>query len=54
MDAGLIENRVRVLTAGGISSGLDATLHLVELVKDREAREFVATLMEYEPTSSTL
>jgi transcriptional regulator GlxA family with amidase domain len=48
VDAGLVKDSLRVVTAGGISSGLDAALHLVELVKDRETAEVIARAMEYQ------
>jgi transcriptional regulator GlxA family with amidase domain len=37
-----------VLTAGGITAGLDLALHLIERVADAEAAAAVATHMEYE------
>lgn len=48
LDAGLVKDGLRVVTAGGVSSGIDAALHLVELVKDDEAAEFVASMIEFE------
>ena len=49
VDAGLVKDGLRIVTAGGISSGLDAALHLVELLRDRETLNFIARVMEYEP-----
>ena len=37
-----------VVTAGGITSGLDLALHLIERVADRETAESVADGLEYE------
>jgi len=37
-----------VLTAGGITSGLDLALHLIERLVDAETADDVATHMEYE------
>jgi transcriptional regulator GlxA family with amidase domain len=48
VDAGVVKDGLRIVTAGGISSGLDATLHLVEMVKDRATADFVCRVMEYE------
>ena len=39
---------VRLLTAGGISSGLDATLHLVSRLISPDMAQFVARVMEYD------
>jgi transcriptional regulator GlxA family with amidase domain len=48
VDAGIVKDGLRIVTAGGVSSGLDATLHVVELVKDRDTANYVAGLTEYE------
>jgi transcriptional regulator GlxA family with amidase domain len=37
-----------VLTAGGITAGMDLALHLIERLVDAEAAEAVATHMEYD------
>lgn len=39
-----------IFTAGGLSSGIDAALHLVELYFGLETAQRVATYMEYEST----
>ncbi|PKY03809.1 class I glutamine amidotransferase-like protein [Aspergillus campestris IBT 28561] len=39
---------VRLLTAGGISSGLDASLHLVSRLISPDMAQFVARVMEYD------
>jgi putative intracellular protease/amidase len=48
VDAGVVKDGLRIVTAGGVSSGLDATLHVVELVKDRDTADYVSELIEYE------
>ncbi len=48
VDAGVVKDGLRIVTAGGVSSGLDAALHVVELVKDRETADLVSKLVEYE------
>lgn len=48
VDAGMVKDGLRIVTAGGISSGLDATLHVVELVTDRDTADFISRVMEYE------
>lgn len=48
MDAGLVKDGLRIVTAGGVSSGIDAALHVIELVKDAESAEFVASMIEFE------
>jgi transcriptional regulator GlxA family with amidase domain len=39
-----------ILTAGGLTSGIDAALHVVERYLGREAAEHTAAYMEYEGT----
>src|SRR5262249_37890610 len=39
----------RILTAGGVSSGIDMALRLVELLVDREAAQAAQLLIEYDP-----
>lgn len=41
---------VRLLTAGGVSSGLDASFHLVRLYTSSEMAAFISRVMEYEWT----
>jgi transcriptional regulator GlxA family with amidase domain len=52
-DAEVVDARVvddgDVLTAGGVTSGLDLALHLVARLCDEETAEEVATTIEYEP-----
>ena len=52
-DAEIVDARVvddgDVLTAGGVTSGLDLALHLVRRLCDEEVAEAVATNIEYEP-----
>jgi transcriptional regulator GlxA family with amidase domain len=37
-----------IFTAGGLTSGIDAALHLVDLYFGRETAQRTATYMEYE------
>ena len=39
-----------IFTAGGLTSGIDLALHVVELYFGREAAERTARYMEYEGT----
>jgi transcriptional regulator GlxA family with amidase domain len=39
----------RILTAAGVSSGIDMALRLVELLVDREAAEASQLIIEYDP-----
>ncbi|HEX5403090.1 MAG TPA: DJ-1/PfpI family protein, partial [Pseudonocardiaceae bacterium] len=39
----------RILTAAGVSSGIDMALRLVELLVDREAAEACQLMIEYDP-----
>jgi putative intracellular protease/amidase len=48
VDAGVVKDGLRIVTAGGVSSGLDAALHLVEMVKDRATADFICRVMDYE------
>jgi transcriptional regulator GlxA family with amidase domain len=52
-DAEVVDARVvddgDVLTAGGITSGLDLALHLIERLVDAETADAVATGLEYAP-----
>jgi transcriptional regulator GlxA family with amidase domain len=47
VDAGTNENKVRVISSGGISCGLDATLYLVAQRLGKYAAVDVAAMMEY-------
>jgi putative intracellular protease/amidase len=47
-DAGTTEAGVRIVTAGGVSSGIDATLWVVEQTHGKEAADFVAEIAEFE------
>lgn len=39
----------RIITAAGVSSGIDMALHLVELLVDRQAAEASQLMIEYDP-----
>jgi putative intracellular protease/amidase len=43
-----------VLTAGGVTSGLDLALHLLERYKGAESARFAARLLEHEPVGKVL
>ena len=47
VDAGLNDNNVRVISSGGISCGLDATLHLVAQRLGKGQAADIAAMMEY-------
>ena len=55
LDAHYLPNRVvehlpqRIITAAGVSSGIDMALRLVELLVDREAAQASQLLIEYDP-----
>ena len=46
-DGGLKKAGLRVVSAGGVSCGMDAALYVAELKVGREAAEFVAKMAEY-------
>ena len=48
VDGGRNEQGVRMVTAGGISCGLDASLYITELKAGREAAEMGARIAEYD------
>ena len=48
IDGGLNKKGMRVITAGGVTCGLDASLYVGELKAGREAAQFVAKINEYE------
>ncbi|KAL6715827.1 hypothetical protein ACLMJK_006788 [Lecanora helva] len=48
VDGGRNENGVRIVTAGGVSCGLDATLYIAEITAGREAAEMAARMTEYQ------
>ena len=43
-----------VLTAGGVTSGLDLALHLLERYKGAETAQFAAKVLEHEPVGKVL
>jgi putative intracellular protease/amidase len=48
VDAGKTEAGVRIVNAGGVTSGIDASLFVVELVAGKEGAQFAADLVEFE------
>ncbi|KAJ9660041.1 hypothetical protein H2201_007082, partial [Coniosporium apollinis] len=47
VDGGVIRDGVRIVTAGGISSGLDAALYLVSQKTSHDMAAFISRVMEY-------
>lgn len=52
VDGGCLENGTRIVTAGGISSGIDASLYVMALVAGREMADKAARIIEFERCSS--
>lgn len=48
VDGGRNGNGTRVVTAGGVTCGIDASLFVVELTVGREAADLTASHMEYD------
>jgi transcriptional regulator GlxA family with amidase domain len=48
VDAGATEAGVRIVTAGGVSSGIDATLYIVQETFGKEKADWVAEVAEFE------
>ncbi|KAJ5165596.1 uncharacterized protein N7500_007426 [Penicillium coprophilum] len=48
LDGGLMQGGIRLLTAGGVSSGLDATYYLVSQLTSHDMTAFISRVMEYE------
>jgi transcriptional regulator GlxA family with amidase domain len=48
VDAGTTEAGVRIVNAGGVSSGIDASLWIVEQLLGKESAEWVAQIVEFE------
>ena len=48
VDSGRNRQGTRIVTAGGVTCGLDASLFVVELKAGRESSEFCATMAEHE------
>ena len=53
VDGGLLESGTRVITTGGISSGIDASFYVLKLKAGDEVARLVSAIMEYEPRSET-
>ena len=52
VDAGVVKEGLRIVTSGGVSSGIDSSLHLVEMLNDAKSAESTADLLEYERRSN--
>ena len=48
VDSGRNGNGIRIVTAGGVTCGLDASLFVVELKAGRESADFCAKMAEHE------
>ncbi len=48
VDGGVNTAGIRVVTAGGVTCGLDASLYIAEMKVGKEAAEFAAKLTEHE------
>lgn len=48
VDGGKTEQGVRIVNAGGVSSGMDASLWITELVGGEKLRKFVEEIVEFE------
>lgn len=51
VDAGKTEAGVRIINAGGVSSGIDTSIFIVEEVYGKEAADWVAEISEFERRS---
>ncbi|KAF2027180.1 class I glutamine amidotransferase-like protein [Setomelanomma holmii] len=51
VDAGSTEAGVRIINAGGVSSGIDSTLWIVEQLAGKQAADWAAKIAEFEPRS---
>lgn len=48
VDAGTLENGVRVVSSGGLTSGIDASLYAIELLTNMQEAERVSEIMDYQ------
>lgn len=48
VDAGSTDAGVKILNAGGVTSGLDTTLHLMETLVGKERADWAAEIIEFE------
>lgn len=48
VDGGLTEAGVRIINAGGVTSGIDTSLYVVELLAGKEAADWAAELVEFD------
>jgi hypothetical protein len=48
VDAGTTDAGVRIINAGGVSSGIDTSLWIVEELAGKEAADWAAELAEFE------
>lgn len=48
VDSGLTDAGVRIVNAGGVTSGIDASLYIVEKLAGREAADWAAEVVEFD------
>ncbi|KAF2748237.1 transcriptional regulator [Sporormia fimetaria CBS 119925] len=48
VDAGLTDAGVRIVNAGGVTSGIDTSLHITEMLVGKEAADWAAEVSEFE------
>lgn len=48
VDAGSTDAGVRIVTAGGVTSGLDSSLYILETLAGKESAEWAAEIVEFE------
>ncbi|MFI5368754.1 MAG: DJ-1/PfpI family protein, partial [Spirochaetia bacterium] len=52
-DKRFVQTSSRIMTSGGISAGIDLSLHMIEKLVDLETRVAVVSEMEYNEVGST-
>jgi transcriptional regulator GlxA family with amidase domain len=54
VDGGFLGNGTRIVTAGGISSGIDASLYVLSLVVGKEMAALAGRIMEFDRSSGLM
>ena len=52
VDGGFLDNGTRIVTSGGISSGIDASLYVLSLVAGREMAAIAGKIMDFDRSSN--